>query len=142
MEDDIAQFIDSSGYNVPFYSSLVQAGYPTAAGNEDLPELLNVFDTLIANPSETFIVRATGESMINAGINDGDMMIVDRKFPVNNNAIVIAALNGDLTVKRLLQENEKTYLMPENPDFEPIPVTKEDDIKILGVVKHNIHSLS
>lgn len=142
MEDDIVKFIDNKAYTVPFYSSLVQAGYPSPVGNEDLPELLNVFDTLIANPSHTFIVRATGESMINAGINDGDMMVVDRKFPPTNNAIVIASLNGDLTVKRLVQKDGKTFLMPENDAFEPIPVTKDDDIKILGVVKHNIHSLS
>lgn len=141
MQDDIVDFIDSNGYSVPYYSSLVQAGYPTQVANENLPELLNVFDTLVANPSHTYIVRATGESMINAGIHDGDMMVVDRKTAPMNNQIVIAAINAELTVKRLVQKDGKTYLMPENDAFEPILVTKEDDIKILGVVKHSIHSL-
>lgn len=142
MEDDIATFIDSNGYNIPFYTSMVQAGMPSPVGNNDLPELLNLFDTLIVNPNHTFVVRATGESMINAGINDGDMMVVDRKNPPINGDIVIAALNGEMTVKRLVHTNEgETLLMPENPEFQPIAVRLEDDIKVVGVVRHNIHKL-
>ena len=78
--------------------------------------------------------------MIGAGINDGDLLIVDRSENAVNGSIVIACVQGDLTVKRLKQDASGTWLMPENPDYKPIPIDEGSDFFIWGCVKHAIHN--
>jgi DNA polymerase V len=119
----------------------VQAGYPSPAQDEAEPERVNLYSLLIENPDETYVLKASGESMINAGINPDDMLVVDRKQPAINGAIVIASINGEFTVKRLEHKNGQPVLMPENPDYQPIPVGENDDVHIFGVVTHSIHAL-
>jgi DNA polymerase V len=79
--------------------------------------------------------------MIGAGIHDGDLLVVDRSARVADGKVVIVALNGELTVKRFRKEKDKSWLMPENPNFKPILLNEQDDTHLWGVVTSVIHSL-
>ena len=99
----------------------VPAGFPSPA--EDYVEgPLDLNRHLIPHPAATFFVRVSGDSMIGAGIHSGDLLIVDRAITATHNSVIIAVLNGDLTVKRLHQTGGTLRLMPENPDFPLIDI--------------------
>ena len=126
--------------DIPFYQFNVPAGFPSPAENfMDLD--LNLQDYLVQNPSATFCVRVTGDSMQNAGILSGDVMVVDRSLEPRNNTIVLAVLDGEFTVKRIQKKGEELFLKPENKDFKPIKVTEEMNFQVWGVVTHIIHKL-
>tara|TARA_B100000902_G_C27133861_1_gene825057 strand:+ start:126 stop:524 length:399 start_codon:yes stop_codon:yes gene_type:complete len=126
--------------DIPFYQFNVPAGFPSPAENfMDLD--LNLQDYLVQNPSATFCVRVTGDSMQNAGIFSGDVMVVDRSLEPKNNTIVLAVLDGEFTVKRIQKKREELFLNPENKDFKPIKVTEEMNFQVWGVVTHIIHKL-
>lgn len=118
----------------------VPAGFPSPA--EDYAEgPLDLNRYLIHHPAATFFVRVKGNSMAGAGIFCGDLLIVDRALnPVPGN-VVIAVVNGDLTVKRFHQEAGQIWLMPENPDYAPIVIDCNTDFAIWGVVTKAIHFL-
>ena len=141
MTDQILEYIESNGHSIPFFSSKVQAGYPAFTHEDPEPEAFNLYSFLVKNPDETYLLKATGESMINAGINSDDILVVDRKEAAAEGEIVIASINGEFTVKRLEYIDGKPFLMPENEDFKPIPVHEFDDVCIFGVVTHSIRPL-
>ncbi|WP_293765837.1 translesion error-prone DNA polymerase V autoproteolytic subunit [uncultured Aquitalea sp.] len=129
-----------SHVSLPLFASRVPAGSPVAA--DDLKEAdIDLNDSLILKPETTFMVTVKGDSMINAGIHDGDMLIVDRSLPARNGKVVVAVLNGELTVKRLERTSEGLWLMPENPAYKPIEVPEEAALFIWGVVTKVIHSV-
>ncbi|MBS9777907.1 MAG: translesion error-prone DNA polymerase V autoproteolytic subunit [Gammaproteobacteria bacterium] len=138
---DVMEVIEGESYDLPMYSGKVQAGIPEMT--DDYTEgTVNLNNLLISNPSKTFFVRATGDSMIGVGIHSDDTMIVDRSLEPKNGNIIIASLNGELTVKRLQIESDgHVFLMPENDHFSPIEVTTESDFHIWGVVTNSIRSL-
>jgi len=126
--------------DVPFYQSNVPAGFPSPAENfMDLD--LSLQDYLVQNPSATFCVRVTGDSMKNAGISSGDVMIVDRALEPKNNTIVLAVLDGEFTVKRIQKKADELFLKPENKDFKAIQITEEMNFQVWGVVTHIIHKV-
>ena len=126
--------------DVPFYQSNVPAGFPSPAENfMDLD--LSLQDYLVQNPSATFCVRVTGDSMKNAGISSGDVMIVDRALEPKNNTIVLAVLDGEFTVKRIQKKANELFLKPENKDFKAIQITEEMNFQVWGVVTHIIHKV-
>ncbi|MPV85608.1 LexA family protein [Ostreibacterium oceani] len=138
---DVMAVIESESYEIPLYSCKIQAGIPAPA-DDYIEGIVNLNSLLIPRPKQTFLVRATGDSMIDVGIFNDDTLIVDSSIPPKHGKIVIAALNGELTVKRLsIQADGKTYLLPENPQFNPIPVTPECDLHIWGVVINCIRKL-
>ncbi|ROL59543.1 LexA family transcriptional regulator, partial [Bacteroidetes/Chlorobi group bacterium ChocPot_Mid] len=92
-------------------------------------------------PSATFFVRVTGDSMINAGIYSGDILIVDRSLSPKDSSIVIAVIDSELLVKRMQYIKNKIYLSPENPKFEPIEITGEMNFEVWGIVTTVIHSV-
>ena len=102
---------------------------------------LNLQEYLIQHPSATFCVRVTGDSMQNAGIFSGDVMVVDRALEPQNNSIVLAVLDGEFTVKRIQKEENSLYLKPENENFKSIKITEEMDFKVWGIVTHVIHKV-
>ena len=102
---------------------------------------LNLQEYLVQHPSATFCVRVTGDSMQNAGIYSGDVMIIDRALEPKNNTIVLAVLNGEFTVKRIQKKSDKLYLKPENNDFKSIEITEEMNFQVWGVVTHIIHKV-
>ncbi len=123
---------------LPLFTSKVAAGFPSPA--EDYVELkLDLNKFLISHPAATFYVRVKGSSMINAGINDGDILIVDRSLEAKNKDIAVCMLNGEFTVKRIKKVKSEIYLVPENPDFTPIKILKENEFEIWGVVSYIIH---
>jgi DNA polymerase V len=124
----------------PLFMVPVSAGFPSPA--EDYIEgSLDLNKHLIKHPAATFFVKVTGDSMINAGIHPGDILIVDRSLEPCHNKVVIAVLNGELTVKRLKIKNSCICLEPENINYSSIEIVKETDFEIWGVVTNVIHPL-
>jgi len=124
----------------PLFMVPVTAGFPSPA--EDYIEgKLDLNKHLIKHPAATFFVRVTGDSMIGAGIHPGDIVIVDRSIEPVDRKVVIAALDGELTIKRLRITDGELSLLPENEDFEPLRITKEMNFEIWGVVTSVIHLL-
>lgn len=125
---------------LPLYLAPVEAGFPSPA-EDYLDRRLDLHQYLVRNEAATFFLRAHGESMIGAGIHDGDLLIVDRSIDAGHRKVVIAALDGELTVKRLLRREGRVLLAPENPRFEPIDITENEFVHIWGVVTYVVHKL-
>lgn len=123
----------------PLYSSHVRAGFPSPA-DDYIETHLDLNAHLIKHPAATFFVIAEGDSMTDAGIQSGDMLIVDKSLPAVHGKIIIAAIDGELTVKRLSRVAGCVYLLPENSKYPPIEITDEQDLVIWGVVTHVIHT--
>lgn len=121
----------------PLFLSRVQAGFPSPA--DDYVETgLDLNEHLIERPTSTFFVRVQGDSMTEAGIADGSVLIVDRAEEAENRDIVVAALDGELTVKRLRAQSGCCWLVPANDEHDPIEVTEAREMVIWGVVQHVI----
>ena len=118
---------------IPLYSSNVAAGKPSPA-EDHIDETLDLNDYMVRRPDTTFMLRVEGESMKNVGILPNDILVVDRSLNATHNKIVIAALDGELTVKRLFQKNGLIKLLPENPDYPIIEIESESELHIWGVV--------
>lgn len=125
--------------SIPLYLSPVYAGFPGAT-SDYIDKHLDLNEYLIKHPSATFFVKASGSSMIGAGIQDGDILVVDKSKEAKHNSIVIAVLEGEFTVKRLMKKSSGTYLMPENPKYPPIPITETSNFEMWGVVTYVIHA--
>jgi len=129
---------DTAFEKIPLFEGSVQAGFPSPA--DDYMDMdLDLHDHLVQNPSATFCVKAIGESMKDAGIQSGDVMIVDRSLEPENRSIVLAVIDGEFTVKRVNVNDKELYLMPENDSFTPIKITEEMDFQVWGVVTFIIH---
>ena len=124
--------------SVPLYSSKVQAGFPSPA-DDYIERYLDLNSEFIKHPAATFVLRATGDSMVEAGIFSGDLLIVDKSLEAADGKIVIAAINGELTVKRLSRKKGRVQLLPANPKYQPIDITEEQDVVIWGVVTLVLH---
>ena len=124
----------------PLYLSPVQAGFPSPA-EDYMDGELNLHKHLVRNEAATFFLRASGDSMTGAGIFDGDLLVVDRSLPAEHNRIVIAALDGELTVKRIIRQRGRVFLAPENPDYPKFDITDREYVHIWGVVTYAIHDL-
>ncbi|RUP36160.1 MAG: translesion error-prone DNA polymerase V autoproteolytic subunit [Acinetobacter sp.] len=138
--EDIKDFSMNGGYKIPFFSSMVEAGYPSLA-EDHIEEMLDMNNLLIKNPDTTFCVKVTGLSMIDAGIYEGDKLLVDSSIPPAEGKIIIAAIDGMLTVKRLGYIKGKPFLLPENPNFNPIPILENSEVHIWGVVTNILRNL-
>jgi DNA polymerase V len=122
----------------PLFLCGISAGFPSPA-DDYIDRSLDLNELLIKNPPATFFVKVAGDSMTGAGINDGDTLIVDRSIEATNGRIVIAAVNGELTVKRLVKSNGSCRLVAENSDYAPLEITEESQCEIWGVVTSVIH---
>ena len=142
--NDSVKFFDISTnlipMKLPLYSCKISAGFPSPA-DDHLEKKLDLNSHLIKHPAATFFVRVNGDSMINAGINDNDILIVDRSLKPSHGKIVIAVVDGQMTVKRLHKRSGKLILMPENNHFKPIEITESMTVEIWGVVITSIHSV-
>ena len=126
------------GTALPHFLTPVSAGFPSPA--EDYVDTrLDLNHLLIRHPSTTFLVTVTGESMKDANIHSGDILVVDRSIPAAHGRIVIAALDGELVVKRFVVERGVIVLASENPAYQGIRVPDEEELKIWGVVTAVIH---
>lgn len=125
---------------LPIYANRVAAGFP-APTDDRVESKLDLNQHLIKRPTSTFFVRVEGESMIGAGIYPNDILIVDRSLEPRDGKIVIAVLNGELTVKRLKMSEENLTLQAENDRFPDIQITEEADFRIWGVVTNVVHAV-
>jgi DNA polymerase V len=125
---------------LPYYEPRARAGFPSPA--EDYSEKrIDLNHQLVKHPAATFFIRVVGDSMTGAGIQSGDVLVVDRSERPKDGTVVVAAVNGELVVKRLRRGKEGMGLLSENPDYGPVPVDEGTEVKVWGVVKHVIHSM-
>ena len=129
---------NAPSFATPIFSSRVQAGFPSPA-DDHLEDRLDLNKYLIHHQEATFFVRAQGESMLNAGIHSGDILIVDKSLPAKSGKIVIAVVDGEFTVKRLHKYKGKISLKAENPEFQDIEIREGSELIIWGVVTSVIH---
>ncbi len=125
-------------FRLPLYYCPVTAGVPSAV-DDKVDQEIDLNDLLIKKPADTFFVKVTGLSMIKAGIQDGDILVVDRSVEPSSGKIVIASINGELTVKRLSIRGKKIQLLAENDAFSSIEISDEMSFQILGTVTSVIH---
>ena len=124
----------------PLFLSGVSAGFPSPA-DDYIDRELDLNEYLIANPAATFFVRVAGDSMTGAGINHNDILIVDRSLEPVSGKIVIAVLDGELTVKRFMKSAGSCRLVAENPDYPDTEISADMELEIWGVVTSSIHNL-
>ena len=122
-------------YQLPLFSSEVAAGFPSPA-DDYVEQKLSLDEYLIPHPSATYFARAAGDSMAGRGIHDGDLLVVDRSEPVLHNAIVVAAVNGELTCK--VVDLQQHRLLAANQHYPAIPINDDDSLQVEGVVIHSI----
>jgi len=124
---------------IPYLLSRISAGFPSPA-DDYIENNLSLSELLIKNHLSTFLMKTSGDSMIDVGINDGDILVVDRSIEAKNRDIVIAILEGNLTVKRLLfKTNGLVVLKSENIAYKDIKIPEITDLEIWGVVTSVIH---
>ncbi len=124
----------------PLFLASVSAGFPSPA--EDYIEgRLDLNRHLIKHPAAAFFVRVAGDSMIGAGIHPGDILVVDRALEPQDSNVVIAVIDGELTVKRISQRHGKLFLVPDNQAYEPLEIIETMEFEVWGVVTSVIHNL-
>jgi DNA polymerase V len=129
-----------SELKIPFIPDGVSAGFPSPAA-DFMETNIDLNEALSENPLATFYIRVNGNSMIDAGINDKDVLVVDRSLEPQNNKIAICFIDGEFTVKRIQLETDCLYLMPENSNYQPIKVTEENELIIWGIVTYVIKKM-
>jgi DNA polymerase V len=129
---------DSNG--AIFIDTGISAGFPSPA--DDFRETrISLDEELITNKEATFFAKVSGQSMIGAGLDDNDLLVIDRSIPPTNNKIAVCFLDGEFTVKRLRVEKDEVWLQPENPDYPIIKITEENNFVIWGIVTNVIKKL-
>ena len=126
-------------FRIPLLKDSVSAGFPSPA-DDYTEENIDLNEHLISNPFSTFFLRVKGDSMINAGIKDKDLIIVDKSLIAKPGNIVIAMIDGEFTIKRLSIKNDELYLKAENNNYPDFRFKNHIDVQIWGVVIYSIHS--
>ena len=124
--------------DLPLAGTAIAAGFPSPA-EEYLDLALDLNKELIKHPAATFYARVKGDSMVDAGIQDGDLLVIDKALEPKEGAIAVCYLDGEFTVKRLAVQEEGVYLMPANAEFKPIRITEENNFLVWGLVAYVIH---
>ncbi len=129
-----------SELRIPFIPDGVSAGFPSPAA-DFMENNIDLNKELSENPLATFYIKVKGNSMIDAGINDKDVLIVDRSIEPQDNKIAICFIDGEFTVKRIKLQKDCLYLMPENSNYAPIKVVEENELIIWGIVTYVIKKM-
>ena len=131
---------DTQSLEIVLAQTGISAGFPSPA--DDFKEYkISLDKTLVRNKEATFYARVSGQSMIGAGLDDGDLLVVDKSLEPTHNKIAVCFIDGEFTVKRIKVTKEGVYLQPENPVYDPILVTENSDFQIWGIVTHVIKRL-
>lgn len=139
LKNNLFKFTKKISLHLPLYHSHISAGFPSPA--EDEMETLDLNELLIKHPAATFFLKVSGSSMIKAGIHHGDILVIDRSLEPVHGKIVIAVVNGELTVKRLHKIGTKVQLVAENDNYASIDILEGMELHIWGVVTNVIHAL-
>lgn len=132
------EFLENSG--ALFFDTGISAGFPSPA-DDFKQERLSLDDMLVKNKLATFYARVSGQSMIGAGLDDNDLLVIDRSLEPAHNKIAVCFLDGEFTVKRLRVEKDGVWLQPENSKYKPIKITEDNDFIIWGIVTNVIKKL-
>ena len=124
---------------LPLFISRVPCGFPSPA-QDYVEQRIDLNNLLVAHPSSTYFIKVSGDSMIEGGINDGDMLVVDSSLKAEHGDIIVAALAGEFTVKQLMTK-PFLHLKPMNSAHSIIPISDPDQFEIFGVVKHSIKTM-
>jgi DNA polymerase V len=127
----------SKELNLPLITSYISAGFPSPAA-DFIEQGIDLNEELIDHPSATFYAYVEGRSMTKAGIDDGDLLVIDRSLKVENGSIVICSIDGEFTVKRIEVGKDHCRLIPENDEFQPIIIEDNERARIWGVVSYSI----
>lgn len=122
---------------LPFFDDGISCGVPSPV-YQSLEQSIDLNQHLIRNKKSTFYAKVSGQSMIDDGISDGDLLVIDRSISPENNKIAVCFLDGEFTCKRIKKEKGKLWLMPANPSFEPVEVLPENHFVIWGIVTYVI----
>ena len=126
--------------HLPVAGTGISAGFPSPA-DEYMEAGIDLNLELIRNPDATFFGRVKGYSMKEAGINDGDVLVIDKSLEPRNGSVAVCFLDGEFTVKRILKENDAVFLLPANNEFKPIRITEENDFLVWGIVTYVIKKM-
>ncbi len=139
---NLSFFIPNTDGNLemPYVSSGIKAGFPSPAADFD-GSRISIDQIVVKNQTATFYAKANGTSMIGAGIDDGDILVIDKSIEPQDGKIAVCFIDGEFTVKRIKIQENSLQLLPENPLFEPIEVTQENDFIIWGIVTYVVKKL-
>lgn len=129
-----------SNLEMPYISSGIKAGFPSPAADFD-GSRVSIDQIVVKNAVATFYAKANGNSMIGAGIDDGDILVIDKSIEPQDGKIAVCFIDGEFTVKRIKVQENSLLLLPENKLFEPIEVTQENDFIIWGIVTYVVKKL-
>ncbi|WP_396209503.1 LexA family protein [Flavobacterium sp.] len=121
----------------PFFSGGIKAGFPSPAGDFE-ENKISLDKTLVKNTEATFYAKAVGNSMTGVGIDDGDILVIDRSLEPVHDKIAICLIDGEFTVKRIKKEGEALFLMPENSNYKPIEIKLDTEFTVWGIVTYVI----
>lgn len=129
----------STELSLSFAEQGIRAGFPSPA-QDYMTESIDLNKDLIRHPASTFYARAVGESMVDCGIDDGDLLVIDKAIEPQNGDIVVAYIDGEFTLKRMKVDRDEgcVWLLPANRDFHPIRITEENRFVVWGVLMYNI----
>ena len=131
---------DSTPLEIVLAQVGISAGFPSPA--DDFKEYkISLDKTLVRNKEATFYAKVSGQSMVGAGLDDGDLLVVDKSLEPQHNNITVCFIDGEFTVKRLHVNKGEVYLLPSNPAYKPIKITNDNDFQIWGIVTHVIKKL-
>lgn len=143
-DDNVRLEISTIDYSLStsttYYESRIQAGFPSPAQGA-YGDTIDLNSELISNPAATFCARVIGNSMIDAGINNGDILIIDKSLTPANGDIAVCFIDGDFTVKRITIKDDGIYLTPANKQFPEMHVSADSNFTVWGVVSHIIHRI-
>lgn len=123
---------------IPLFASRISAGFPSPA-DDHIDKRLDLNELIIRHPSATFFLRVKGDSMEDANIFEDDILVVDRARTARSGDIIVCVLNGEFCVRRFIKEGKQIQLVSDNPAYESIPVGREMDFEVWGVVTYTIH---
>ena len=131
IQDSLGQWLIEEG---------ISAGFPSPA--DDFKEVrISLDKELVKSKESTFYARVSGDSMIGAGLDDGDLLVIDRSLNPENGKIAVCFIDGEFTVKRIKKEKSKFYLIPENKKYKPIELKEENELIIWGIVSYVIKKM-
>lgn len=137
---EIIELNCNENLNISLLENNIPAGFPSPAQDAN-SDTLDLNRELIHSPSSTFCARVSGDSMIDCGISDGDLLIIDKALTPHDGSIAVCYIDGDFTVKRISIHNDGIYLMPANPNYRPIPVSEDSNFQVWGIVTYIVKSV-